>query len=453
MTQFRRSLGFVDVVLFFVIACTNLQWVATAAAAGPQSLTVWLIGAFAMFFPLSLVVMKLGSRFPDEGGMYVWSKRAFGPLAGFMTGWTYWCSNLPYFPALMYFTAGNALFIWGGGTQLSGSPAYYVAFSLIAFGFATALNVFGLGTGKWLVNVAAAGRWIVTIGLIAVAVASWMRFGSATPIDAASLRPSAHLRDLIFWSVIAFAWTGPESIPFMGAEIKDSSRSMARGLGIAAPAIAAIYIFGTASVLVTLPAAHVSAIYGVMQAIERGGSHLGWGAIVPVAGVLVTISCLGSAGAWLASIARIPLVAGIDRYLPPVFGRVDPRSGSPVVALLTQAVISALFIIAGQSGSSVKDAYDIMVSATVLITMIPFAFLFASALKLHPTPLVIGASILGLVTTFGAMLLSLFPADGETNATLSVIKVLLLTALMLGGGAAIYVIGARKRDQHAIETV
>ncbi len=76
----HRSLGLVDVALSFIITGSNLQWVATSAAAGPSSLVVWLIGALAMFVPLAIVVVYLSSRLPDEGGMYVWSKRAFGPF-------------------------------------------------------------------------------------------------------------------------------------------------------------------------------------------------------------------------------------------------------------------------------------------------------------------------------------------------------------------------------------
>jgi glutamate:GABA antiporter len=451
--RLRRSLGFLDVVLYFLIACTNLQWIATAAAAGPQSLPVWLIGAVAMFLPLAIVVMKLSARYPEEGGMYVWCKRAFGPFGGFMTGWTYWCSNLPYFPALMYFTAGNALFITGHGAQFSGSPAFYVTFSLIGFGLATALNVFGLSTGKWLINVAAASRGIVTVVLIVLAIVSWHHFGSATPIDAAAMRPSAHLKDLIFWSVIAFAWTGPESIPFMGEEIRDAGRTMPRALAAATLPIAAIYLFGTLAVLLVVPAVHVSSMYGVMQAIDAAASRLGLGAIGPIAAILVTISSLGSVGAWLGSVARIPLVAGVDRYLPPAFGRVDPRWSSPVVALLAQALLAAVFIVAGQSGSTVKEAYDILVSATVLATMIPFLILFASAMKLRPTPLVAGASAVGLFTTIAAMFLSLIPSEGETNGTLAVMKILGLTALTLGGGAAVYYIGARTYGTRAIDNV
>jgi len=139
--QLRRALGPIDAVLFFVVAGSNLQWVATAAAAGPSSLAVWLIGCLAMFVPLSIAVVFLSTHYPDEGGLYVWSKRAFGPLAGFITGWTYWASNLPYLPALLYFAAGNALFIAGSrGRALSASPLYFIAVALGGLTLATILD-------------------------------------------------------------------------------------------------------------------------------------------------------------------------------------------------------------------------------------------------------------------------------------------------------------------------
>src|SRR5579862_5205085 len=233
----KRSMGLFDVVLFFVVAGSNLQWVATAAAAGPSSLTVWIIGCLAMFVPLSIVVVYLSALHPDEGGMYLWAKRAFGPFAGFITGWSYWTSNLPYFPALLYFAAGNALFVTGtSGGSLSASPWYFIAFSILGLTLATVLNIFGLDVGKWLTNIGGASRWIVTLLLIALGALAWWKFGSATHIDVATIRPGLQIKDLIFWSVIAFAWTGPESLPFMAGEVQNPRRSIPIGLAIAAPA-------------------------------------------------------------------------------------------------------------------------------------------------------------------------------------------------------------------------
>lgn len=462
--QLRRSLGLADVALFFVVAGSNLQWVATAAAAGPSSLGVWILGCLAMFVPLSLCVVYLTSQHPDEGGMYVWSKRAFGPFAGFFTGWTYWTSNLPYFPALLYFAAGNALFASGGnGGGLANAPWYFITVSLFGLTLATVVNVLGLDVGKWLNNAGAVSRWTVTLVLVLVGVLAWWKFGSATPITTQTLRPGFALKDVIFWSVIAFAWTGPEAISFMGGEVRNPRRSVPYGLALAAPAIAIIYVVGTSAVLAALPSHEVNASSGVMQAIAAVATRVGWTVITPVAAILVAVSCLGSCGAWLGAVARIPFVAGIDRYLPPAFGRMHPRYGSPVAALLTQAGIAVIFIFLGQGGSSVKGAYDILVSSTVLITMLPFMFLFASAIKLGREPrradtvtipggratIAIAAAI-GFATTVVAAVLAAFPADNDPNKALSVFKVLALTGLMVGAGGVVYFAG-RQRQQTATE--
>jgi len=454
----RRTLGLPDVVLFFVVAGSNLQWVATAAAAGASSIPVWLIGALAMFVPLSIAVVFLSSHHPDEGGLYVWSKRAFGPFAGFITGWTYWASNLPYFPALLYFAAGNALFIGGtNGGALSASPAYFIAVALAGLALATIVNIYGLQIGKWLNNAGAVSRWVVTLLLIALGGFAWWKFGAATPINAATIRPGLQIKDVIFWSVIAFAWTGPEAMPFMGGEIKHPRRTIPLGLAMAAPAIAIIYVAGTVAVLAALVPHDVNPSSGVMQAIGHVSTELRWYALTPVAALLVALSCIGSCGAWLGAVARIPFVAGIDHYLPPAFGRMHPRWGSPVAALLTQAGIAAVFIFLGQGGTSVRGAYDVLVSSTVVITMVPFLFLFASALKLRTAPqtpemvvipggnlTVAIAALVGLLTTISAIVFAGFPADDDPNKVLAVVKVIGLTALMLLSGVAIYLLGRKK---------
>src|SRR4051812_11471488 len=130
-SQLRRALGFRDLVLFYVVATWSMRWIATAAAAGPSSLVLWMIAAAFLFVPVVFTVLELSSRYPDEGGMYVWSKRAFGPFAGFLTGWMYWVTNLPYFPGLLYFIAANALFMGGPSAQaLSTSQPYFIAVSV-----------------------------------------------------------------------------------------------------------------------------------------------------------------------------------------------------------------------------------------------------------------------------------------------------------------------------------
>jgi len=446
--------------LFFVTTGTNLQWVASAAAAGPSALTIWILGAGFMFVPLSVCVLDLSSRHPGEGGMYLWTRKAFGPFAAFMTGWSYWMSNLPYFPGLLYFTAANALVVFGDrGAALASRPSYFVAVSLAGLALATVLNVFGLEVGKWLNNAGAVTRWLTTLVLVGLGALAWVRLGPASSFEPASLMPGLGLRELAFWSAIAFAWTGPEAASFMGDEIKDPRRSLPRALGMAAPMIAAIYILGTVSVLVAVPATEVSGLQGIMQAVTRAEERLGLSGIAIPAAVLMTVTCLGSVSAWLGAVARLPFVAGLDHFLPPVFSRLHPRWGSPYVALLTQTGVAAVLVLLGQAGTSVKGAYDVLLSMTFIVTFVPFILVFAAAIKLQrepPTPdgfRVPGGSLtvkilaaVGLFTTVVSIALALLPQQDEPQKLLAVTKVVGLSLALLLAGVVVY---ARARSRAA----
>jgi len=140
--RLHRAMGFRDLLLFYLVTGFTVRWIGAAASAGPSAVVVWLGACLLFYVPLMLTVLELSSRYPHEGGCYVWSTRAFGDFAGFMTGWNYRVCNLPYFPGLFYFTAASALFIGGASWQgLTDSPAYYVTFSLIALAVAVTLNV------------------------------------------------------------------------------------------------------------------------------------------------------------------------------------------------------------------------------------------------------------------------------------------------------------------------
>src|SRR5215467_4428502 len=180
----RKAMGFGDLVLFYLVTALSLRWIATAAAAGPSSIIIWIVGCITYFVPLTFCVLELSSRYPDEGGMYLWSKEAFGEFAGFMTGWMYWTANLPYYPGLLYFAAGTALFMGGERWQhLSNSSTYFIAISAAGLFAGFALNLVGLNVGKWLHNIGAIGTWITASMIIVMGKFEWMRYGYANEID------------------------------------------------------------------------------------------------------------------------------------------------------------------------------------------------------------------------------------------------------------------------------
>src|SRR5258708_25518397 len=289
--QPKRVMGFRDLVLFYVVTGISLRWIATAAAAGPSSIVIWIGAWLHCYTPLAPSVIELSSRYPDEGGLYVWTKRAFGDFSGFMAAWTYWTSNLPYFPAVLYFAASNVLSMrqaqWG---YLSANPTFYIVFALLTLTAATLLNVVGLNVGKWLHNIGALAMWVPVLIVIGMGLLAYHRFGSATTFSIHTMTPSMRLNDIIFWSILTFAFGGCETASFMAEEIKDARRTIPPALFFCGLTVAFCYIIGTVCVLLALPSSEVSNLQGLVRANAKTSDRVGLPLFFPCGAILVAVS-------------------------------------------------------------------------------------------------------------------------------------------------------------------
>ena len=131
----ERALKTKDIVLFNVAAIVGMRWIALAAANGPSSLFLWVLAAIVFFIPQGFAVTALSSAIPEEGGLYVWTSKAFGQRQGFLAGWLYWASNITYFPTLTLSTVVFALYIFGTRfAALEQSATYAAGASLVLLG-------------------------------------------------------------------------------------------------------------------------------------------------------------------------------------------------------------------------------------------------------------------------------------------------------------------------------
>jgi glutamate:GABA antiporter len=460
--KLKRELGFRDVVLFYIVSGLSLRWIATAAAVGPSAIAVWVLGFCGFFLPLAGCVLELSSRFPQEGGLYIWTREAYGEFAGFMAAWTYWMSNLPYFAAVLYFAASSLLFTTPRAAHLADTNIYFLLFTIGMLALITLLNVLGVGIGKWLNNLGAVGMGVPVVILILLGVVSFSRFGSATHFTWAGIIPRVQVRDLIFWSTIFFAFAGCECASFMGDEIKDARRVVPRSLLVAGVIITVGYIAGTVAMLVALPSSRISGLGGFMTAIDLLCRRLGLAGLIAPFAILVGISNVGAAAAYLSSTARLPFVVGINHYLPAVFGRIHPRWNTPYVAVISLGLAGTVFGLLSQAGTSVKGAYDLLVSMSIIAYFIPYLFVFASMIRLQSQPAPAGAlrlpggkrvaiplACVGFFSTFSAIILSMFPAEDERNPTAALVKILVMTLVLLVSGVAVYWRGHRSISRAA----
>jgi glutamate:GABA antiporter len=467
--QLHRTLGTLDLVMLNIAAILGIRWLSVAAQIGPSSLTLWGLGMITFLVPSALTVLELSSRVPGEGGIYLWSKAAFGDLHSFITGWSYWISNLVYFPSLLLFAAGAFLYIHGGTwLALADNPIYNGAFSLAVLWLATGLNILGLERAKWLQNVGGMATWVIGALVLCGGALAWYKFGAATSISGAALVPDLKSSaTLASFSTIALAFVGLELGAIMGGEIKDPSRSIGRALLIACVGITVLYIAGTAALLVALPTQSINAISGVPQALTTIGLRVGLPAYGLIAAVLLTISQVGGLGAWLTGTARLPFLFGLDRYLPKALGTVHPKYGSPLVALITQAILVSVVLVAALSGSVIRDAYFILIDMTVILTFLPLLYMFAAlpvlrsraprdqpGLRLIPGGRFVCWLVAGSgfsVTAIGMFFAMIPPAD-SANRGVFAIKVLGGSAALLAIGLAFYARGRRARRRQVALT-
>jgi len=456
----RRVLGLRDLVLLNVVAITGLRWWLTSAGGyGYGALPLWGLAFLCFFIPSGLAVIDLTTRYPEEGGIYVWTKHAFGDVHGFISGWCLWANNLVYFPTLLLFTVGNLVFMLGPDwAHLEENNSFMLLSSLVLFWVCIWLNVIGLRYGRWVNNLGAIGTWIPAALLILLGAWVLLRSGPATPFTGRTLVPIFSLGTVGFFSQICFGFSGLELGSVMGGEIIDPRRNVPRAIYISGAIITAIYVVGTGALLVALPQKQIGFLSGVAYAIAATQERVGLGYLAGASALLIAVGGLGGISAWIAGSSRIPFVAGIDRYLPPAFGRVHPRYNSPHVALLVTGGISTLMILVGFLSGNVEETYLFLANFTIIVYFIPYLYLFASLMKLGapgvnppgtiPVPggragaLLVGA--VGLLTTALALLFATLPPDGPDHPSLYVVMILGGCLAVVLPGWLFYLFGRRR---------
>ncbi|MCU1306108.1 MAG: family permease, partial [Acidobacteriaceae bacterium] len=246
----------------------------------------------------------------------------------------------------------------------------------------------------------------------------------------------------------------------------DPQKTFPRSIYISGTMIVAIYILGTIALLAMVPADAVNTQNGVFQAIGVGSNVIGIAWFGVLAALLVTVGNAGGVGATVAGVARVPFVAGIDRYLPPVFGKLHPKWRTPYVAIIVQAVLSAAILLIANANEKIAGAYEILINATLIIYFIPFLYMFAAVIKLAYTKdrehdkqaaLIPGGKVgvwiagtLGFVVTFVSIALAFIPSKDVLDKTGYVIKIVIGTIIAIALGFVLYWRGARAKRAEVV---
>jgi len=423
-STFIKALGLWDVVAMNIVAVVGLRWIARSARLGAPSVMLWVLAALAFFVPLGLAVSRLAQRYPEQGGIYVWVRRAFGPVNGFICGWCVWVNNLFYFPSLLLFAAANLPVAFGlDAAALAENRVYSVGFVLIVLWALIGLNVIGLTRAKHVQNVGTYATFVPAAILIAFGAMAYARFGSATSFAPAALLPRDDVLSTVsLWSAMCFGFSGFEITSLVGQEVKDPERNIPRGIFIAGFVVMLIYIAGSVSVLVALPPDAMAERSGISDAVDLASARLGFPGFGALTALLLVVGAIGGTSSWIAGAARVPFAAGVDHVLPRSFAKLHPAYRTPHVSLFVQGLVAtfiflvSVFLTVTGSQTTIQEAYDILVNLTILVYFVPYLYLFVAFVRLM-RPGITGttAAVAGFLATLVSLALVFVPPAGTAN--------------------------------------
>ncbi|MEO7987865.1 MAG: amino acid permease [Gemmatimonadales bacterium] len=321
----------------------NPSVVAQRAGTETGVLITWLVGG-VIALAGALCFAELGGRRPEAGGGYVYLAEAFGPLPGFLYGWTF----------LFVINAGGiaaiAVTFARYSTDLAHLPAAAVTpTALIAIILLTAVNYVGVQAGAAVQNVLTILKLAALALLIIAGIAGPLHATGSTSSDAAETVASSgaglSLRSLgVALPPVLFAYGGWAHANNVGGELRDGSRTLPRAIIVGVAGVILVYVLANVAYLralgVTRLAASAAPASDVLRQVAgpTGATLIALGIVVSTAGFVNV--CILSAPRILQSMAA-------DGLILPGAAKLHPRFHTPHVALIVQSAWAALLTLSG----------------------------------------------------------------------------------------------------------
>jgi amino acid transporter len=373
-----------DVVFMNVAAIIGLRWLPIAAGYGASSIILWILATLLFFMPLSLISTELATTWPEQGGMYVWVKQAFGDRSAFIVSWFYWITNFFYYPALLAFVAVTAAFIIN--PALAKDKWFVSSVVLGCLWGITLLSLRGIRTSKWLSNIGGLfgiilpGLIIIVLAVLAVFV--WKR---PIPTDYALANWWPHLgsgSNIAFLSTLMFAMAGIEVTPILAGEVKDPQRTFPRAILISAFLIISLYIIGTVAITFMIAPAKIGTASGIMDALQLVTRELHLPVILMATALMIILGSIGGISVWLVAPIKMLFESTKTGIFPKYFTKLN-KYDIPSRALLIQAVIVTIIVFGTSLLPTVNAFYETLVLMAAITYFVPYLFMFITFFQLR----------------------------------------------------------------------
>ena len=372
---------------------------------------------------LALVFAHLARFNPAAGGMYAYTRMAFGDVPGFLVAWGYWISVWAADGALAIAFVG---YLHPFIPRVVDSPA---AAGLLAVGVVWLLTFVNIAGIRSAARVQVVTTAVKIVPLVIIGVAGFVYFNSAhfAVAETGALPIAKGITSCA--TLTLFALLGIECATIPADHVEEPNRTIPRATVVGTLLTAAIYVVSTVGIMSLVPPAVLSQSTAPFADAARA---LGGETFAGLIAIGAAISCFGALNGWILIVGQVPLAAARDGLFPSIFARISSR-GTPAAGMIIGAVLTT-GLIAMNFSRGLVELYTFIILLATLSTLIPYAFCaLAGFMVAHQDPrarLTAG----GAAICIGAFAYSLW-AIGGAGA-----DVVYLGFLLLMAGLPVYVI-------------
>ncbi len=373
MAELKRQLGLLDATMINVgtiIASAIFlvpRDIAAQLHASSLMLLVWVVGGVVSLLG-ALSVSELGAALPKAGGQYVYLAEAYGPVWGYLYGWT---ASVVINPASIAAIAVAFATYFGYFVPLGAWGVKGLAIgSIVAL---TVINSLGVRPGTLTQN----ALTLLKIGLVVLLIVIAFALPGGSSANFAPVWPDAPLGSLpgpfgVAMVAVLWAYDGWIEVCYVGGEVKQPGRTLPRALILSTLSVTALFCLVTASYTYVLSPARMA--QSPLVASDAAQVSLGRPGAAFVAATIL-ISTLGANNGIVLTAARIPYAMARDGVLPGWLGAVHPRFLTPTRSLVAQAVVSIVLTLGG--------TYDRLFTYVVFASFLFYAMACGAVVRLR----------------------------------------------------------------------
>ena len=329
------------------------------AAAIPDAtwfLLAW-VGGGVLAFMGAMAYAELAALRPKAGGEYVYLREAFGPLAGFLTGWTSFVAGFSgaiaasavflivtlnrFIPGVANDTPLLAIPIPGTSNGVTFSTHTLAASAVIII--AALIHIRGVGPGRIASNV------LTTLKIVSLVVfiGFGLTAGTGTPANITQSAGPLTITGVLFAFIpVMFTYSGWNAASYMAEEIRDPGRNVPRALLMGTSIVIAVYVLINVLYLYVIPIGELATLGG-RSILDVVGDRLLGARAGDIMAIVAIISLAAGINAWTFAGPRVYFAMARDNAFFKSAGRVHPKYKTPSASILAQAALSILLVLTG----------------------------------------------------------------------------------------------------------